>query len=85
MIKNIILKFICIIILIFLPINLAKTENIIKIKLQIENEILTNIDFLNEKNYLIALNNNLKNLPKSQLEKIAKESLIREKIKKIHM
>ena len=46
---------------------------------------MTNIDFLNEKNYLIALNNNLKSLPKNQLEKIARESLVREKIKKIEL
>ena len=85
MIKNIILKFVCIFILISLSINLANSENKIKIELQIENEILTNIDFLNEKNYLIALNNNLKNLPKNQLKKISKQSLIREKIKKIEL
>jgi len=85
MIKNIILKFIYIYILIFLSIHSASSENKIKVELQIGNEILTNIDFLNEKNYLIALNNNLKTLPKNQLKKISKESLIREKIKKIEL
>ncbi len=85
MIKKIIFKLIFLFVLIYIPINPAKTENIIKIKLQIGNEILTNIDFLNEKNYLIALNNNLKSLPKNQLKKIARESLIREKIKKIEL
>ncbi len=85
MIKNITFKLIFFFVLVYLPLNLTKAENIIKIKLQIENEILTNIDFLNEKNYLIALNNNLKSLPKNQLEKIARESLIREKIKKIEL
>jgi len=63
----------------------VNSENKIKAELQIGNEILTNIDFLNEKNYLIALNNNLKSLPKNQINKIAKESLIREKIKKIEL
>ena len=82
MIKNIILNFVYVFILIFLSINSASSGNKIKIELQIESEILTNIDFLNEKNYLIALNNNLKTLPKNQLKKISKESLIREKIKK---
>ena len=82
MIKNIILNFVYVFILIFLSINSASSENKIKIELQIGSEILTNIDFLNEKNYLIALNNNLKTLPKNQLKKISKESLIREKIKK---
>ena len=66
-------------------INSANSENKIKIELQIGNEILTNIDFINEKNYLIALNNNLKNLPKNQLRNISKQSLIREKIKKIEL
>jgi len=85
MIKNIILKFVYVFILIFLFINSANSGNKIKIELQIENEILTNIDFLNERNYLVALNNNLKTLPKNQLKKISKESLIREKIKKIEL
>ena len=85
MIKNIILNFVYVFILIFLSINSASSENKIKIELQIGSEILTNIDFLNEKNYLIALNNNLKTLPKNQLKRISKESLIREKIKKIEL
>ena len=65
--------------------NIVKAENKIVIELQIENEILTNIDFLNEKNYLIALNNNLRNIPKNQLNKLSRDSLIREKIKKIEL
>ena len=85
MIKNIILNFVYVFILIFLPISSASSVNKIKIELQIGSEILTNIDFLNEKNYLIALNNNLKTLPKNQLKKISKASLIREKIKKIEL
>jgi len=85
MIKNIILNFVYIFILIFLSTNSASSGNKIKIELQIGSEILTNIDFLNEKNYLIALNNNLKTLPKNQLKKISKESLIREKIKKTEL
>ena len=85
MIKKIILKFVYLFILTLLFINSASSENTIKIELQMGNEILTNIDFLNEKNYLIALNNNLKTLPKNQLKRISKESLIREKIKKIEL
>ena len=85
MIKNIIINFVYVFILIFLSINSASSGNQIKIELQIGNEILTNIDFLNEKNYLIALNNNLKTLPKNQLKRISKESLVREKIKKIEL
>ena len=72
MIKNITLKFVYIFILTFLCTNLANSENKIKVELKVGDEILTNIDFLNEKNYLIALNNSLKTLPKNQLKNIAK-------------
>ena len=85
MIKNITLKFVYIFILVFLSTNLANSENKIKVELKVGDEILTNIDFLNEKNYLIALNNSLKTLPENQLKSIAKDSLIREKIKKIEL
>ena len=85
MIKNITLKFVYIFILTVLCTNLANSENKIKVELKVGDEILTNIDFLNEKNYLIALNNSLKTLPKNQIKKIAKDSLIREKIKKIEL
>ena len=78
-------KIITIIITILLFTNIVKAENKITIELQIGNEILTNVDFLNEKNYLIALNNNLKNIPKNQLKQISRDSLIREKIKKIEL
>lgn len=57
----------------------AKESTFIVIK--INNKIITNIDLINEENYLIALNNELQRLKKSELKKIAKESLIREKIK----
>ena len=78
-------KIITTIIVILTFINFAKAENKITIELQIGNEILTNVDFLNEKNYLISLNNNLKNLPKNQLKQISRDSLIREKIKKTEL
>ena len=78
-------RIITIIITILLFINIVKAENKIIIELQIGNEILTNVDFLNEKNYLIALNNNLKNIPKNQLKQLSRNSLIREKIKKIEL
>ena len=78
-------KIITIIITIFIFINIVKAENKIVIELQIENEILTNVDFLNERNYLVALNNNLKDLPKNQLKQLSRDSLIREKIKKIEL
>ena len=57
---------------------LDKVEIIIKI----EDEIITNLDVLIEKNYLIALNNSLQEIPAKQINTLAKNSLIREKIKK---
>ena len=52
------------------------------IVLKIEDEIVTNLDVIKEKNYLIALNNSLSQINKNQLEKLAKNSIIKEKIKK---
>ena len=54
----------------------------IKIKIKINNEIVTNFDLKKEKNYLIALNPNLKELKNELQNKIAKDSIIREVIKK---
>ena len=54
----------------------------IKIILKVENEIITNVDLLNEKNYLIALNNEMLNLPKKKSLLLAKNFIVREKIKK---
>ena len=57
----------------------------IKIILKVENEIITNVDLLNEMNYLIALNNEMLNLPEKQSLSLAKNSIIKEKIKKIEI
>ena len=79
--KKKLIKIFSIVLLFFLLTNYAKTENEITIKFQIENEILTNIDFLNEEKYLLALNNNLQNIPKNQSQlpkkqkKLAKSNL----------
>ena len=53
----------------------------IKIINKVNNEIITNIDVEIEYEYLLALNNELKKLQKSEGLKIANDSLIREKIK----
>ena len=60
-------------------------EENISIAYKINNEIITNIDIKKESSYLIALNNQLKNLDKKKILGIAKESAIREKIKKIEL
>ena len=74
--------FYYLVLIIISSINLLNAQNKIVIEFQIEDEIITNIDILKEKNYLIALNNSLKNLPKNQIIEISKNSIIREKIKK---
>ena len=66
----------------FLFIINAKSESNISIEVKVNNEIITNLDIIDEINYLIALNNNLKNVEKKKLRLYAKNSLIREKIKK---
>tara|TARA_B100001175_G_scaffold313991_1_gene322525 strand:- start:1038 stop:1976 length:939 start_codon:yes stop_codon:yes gene_type:complete len=76
------IKLFCIIILILFKNNLAFSNNEIEILFKIDNEIITNIDVEKEKRYLIALNNKLSELPTSQLNIIARESLIREIVKK---
>ena len=42
------------------------------IKYKIENEIITNLDIVKEQQYLIALNNNLKNLSENEISELAK-------------
>ena len=72
----------------FLLLNCIHTfskANEIKIIAKIGNDIITNIDLEDEKKYLIALNKNLQNLENETLAKIAKESLIRENIKKVEL
>ena len=71
--------FVILLINLFLPKVYANEGSFIVLK--INDQIITNIDLKKEKNYLIALNNELKKLKQSEIEKIAKESLIREKIK----
>ncbi len=57
----------------------------IEIKVKINNEIITNIDIENEKKYLYFLNPKLLKLESSQVENLAKNSLITEIIKKIEL
>ena len=68
-----------IILVFFIQSDLFAIEN--KIVLKIENQIITKIDISREMQYLIALNPNLANLDQNKIFNIAKNSLIREKIK----
>ena len=71
--------------IIFLNIFLVSTDLLASQKIQIlykvNNSIVTNVDINNELNYLVSLNTKLKDLGKNEVSEIAKESLIREKIK----
>ena len=49
--------------------------------LKVNNKIITNVDIDNEYRYLIALNTDLQNIKKTKVMNIAKNSIIREKIK----
>ena len=75
------LKFLIISLKIFLiSTNLIASQKI-QILYKIEDILVTNVDINNEFNYLISLNTKLKDLKKDEINEIAKESLIREKIK----
>jgi peptidyl-prolyl cis-trans isomerase SurA len=82
------MKSIKIIILTFLifflnQLNLFAIEN--RILFKVENEIITTIDIYDEINYLSILNKDLKKLDKNKIFEIAKNSLIKEKIKEIEI
>ena len=74
--------FICLI-LILTSVNLEAIEN--KILFKINDEIITSIDLKNETNYLLVTNENARSLSKNQIIEISKNTLIREKIKKIEL
>ncbi len=76
-----------IVILLFITLilnNISKAyEN--KILFKVNNEIITTLDILNEINYLNSVNKDLKNLEKEKIYQIAKNSLIKEKMKEIFL
>lgn len=63
--------------------NIYATQN--KILFKINNEIITSIDIFSEIEYLKLINPKIKNLSKEKLFEISKNSLIREKIRKIEI
>ena len=81
--KSLIKKFFLLLFLILNSNELIALE--VKAVYKIENEIITNIDIKNQFKYLLILNSNLKSLDKERIFKISKDSLIREKIKKIEL
>ena len=75
-------KVFLLILLIFFKITLVEAKEKIFILAIINNEPITNIDVINEAKYLAALNPKIQELDKKKMLSIAKESLIKEKIKK---
>ena len=55
------------------------------IALKVNNNIITNLDIDHEYRYLIALNNSLKDVEKKKIMNLAKNSIIREKIKETEL
>ena len=85
MIKIISVKYLVTIFLIFFSIfikfSTLASEN--KILLKVNNELITTIDISNEINYLKSINKNINNLENKKIIEIARNSLIKDKIKKI--
>jgi len=75
-------KVIILIILSIIPWHLCQADSKIEIKYKIGDEIVTNLDILDERKYLVFLRPNLKGLTEKELSIIAENSLIREIIKK---
>ena len=63
--------------------NVYGLEN--KILFKVNNEIITTIDISNEINYLKSINNKIDELEKNTIIEIAKNSIIKEKIKEIEI
>ena len=79
------IKFICtLIILLTLSVKSYSNENI-HIVYKVNNQIITNADIEKEYQYLISLNNQIRNLDKVKVLEISKESALKEKIKKIEL
>ena len=85
MIRIISVRFIIAICVIFLSteikFSVLASEN--KILLKVNNELITSIDILNEINYLKSINKDIDNLENKKIIEIARNSLIKYKIKKI--
>ena len=75
-------KFNLIILIILITLSNNTLIAQIQIKYKVGDEIITNIDIINEKNYLIFLRPNLKELSSNEIFEISENSLINEVIKK---
>jgi peptidyl-prolyl cis-trans isomerase SurA len=77
-------KFIFIIISYFIFQEAANTSQV-DIAVKVNEEIITSYDVKKEMNILLALNNQLENIEKDKLQNIAKNSLIKETIRKLEI
>ena len=81
MIKRVIIGMMVIVSLFYFKI----VNSEIFIKAKVNNQIITNFDVNKEKNYLLALNPSLRNLPDKNVSRYAIDSVINERIKKIEI
>jgi len=81
------IKFIYILIILSLTILNTKlfSDESVYIVYKVNNQIITNKDVEKEQQYLISLNNQLKELDEARILEVSKESILREKIKKIEL
>tara|TARA_B100000886_G_scaffold74629_1_gene48170 strand:+ start:171 stop:1100 length:930 start_codon:yes stop_codon:yes gene_type:complete len=79
------IKIIVCFMLVLSTFNFNNAYSKIFIKAKVNNEIITNIDIKTEKNYLLSLNPNLRNLSKEKIDRYAIDSLINERIKKMEI
>ena len=68
-------KFFFLFLIYFLSTSLSFSNINLKIVMKINNEIITSYDIEKEKNYLLALNPNLKEIDENQLMMVAKNHL----------
>ena len=78
-------KITVILITIIFQLGFVNVNSEIFIKAKVNNQILTNYELNNEKNYLLALNPNLRNLSKEDIDRYAIDSLINEYVKRIEI
>ena len=78
-------KFLIFTTIFFLSFSFKLAGSQVFIKAKVNNKIITNIDIKNEKNYLLALNPNLRNLPDENINRYAIDSAINEKVKKLEI
>ena len=77
------MKKILILVIIFLsPHQLFSSEKKIEILFKVNENVISNVDIINEANYLKTLNKGLQNLSVNEILQFAKNSLIKEMIKK---